>query len=235
MEKIYSENLLLKEWADEDKPREKLLLKGNQALTDAELLAILLRSGSRNESVVELSKKLLQKVGYNLNNLGKLSVKDILNFGFKGIGETKAITLVAALELGRRRQSSEVKERAKITSSKDIFELMSPHLSDLPHEEFWLVLLNRANKVISTVQLSAGGITGTVADVRLIFNTAIKSNAVAIILCHNHPSGNTTPSGEDISLTKKLREAGVILEIAVLDHLIIADRKYYSFADEGTF
>lgn len=235
MEKIYSENLSLKEWADEDKPREKLLLKGNQALTDAELLAILLRSGSRNESVVELSKKLLQKVGYNLNDLGKLSVKDILNFGFKGIGETKAVTLVAALELGRRRQSSEVKERTKVTSSKDIFELMSPQLSDLPHEEFWMVLLNRANKVISTIQLSTGGITGTVADVRLIFNIAIKSNAISIILCHNHPSGNITPSGEDISLTKKLREAGVILEIAVLDHLIIADRKYYSFADEGAF
>jgi len=226
-------NLSLKEWADEDKPREKLLLKGKQTLTDAELLAILLRSGSRNESVVELSKKLLQKVGNDLNELGKLTVKDILSFRFKGMGETKAITLVASLELGRRRQSAAIKERTRIASSRDIFELMSPHLSDLLHEEFWIILLNRANKVLSKEQLSTGGITGTVADARRIFNIAIKSNAVSIILCHNHPSGNTSPSHDDISLTKKLREAGVLLDIAVLDHLIVADRKYYSFADEG--
>ncbi len=233
MEEITSVNLSLKEWADEDKPREKLLLKGKQALTDAELLAILLRSGSRNESVVELSKKLLLKVGNDLNELGKLSVKDILSFGFKGIGETKAVTLVASLELGRRRQSAEIKERTKISSSKDTFELMSPCLSDLIHEEFWIILLNRANKVMSKEQLSTGGITGTVVDARRVFNLAIQSNAVSIILCHNHPSGNTSPSVQDISLTKKLKEAGTLLEIAVLDHLIIADKRYYSFADEG--
>ena len=231
--KPYPENLTVKNWAEEDQPREKLLLKGKQALSDAELIAILLRTGVEKEPVTEVSKKILASVNNDLNQLGKLSVQEMLEKKIKGIGETKAITLVAALELGKRRQKSEVVDLKKVTTSRDIFNYMLPTIGELPHEEFHVIFLNRANNIIHCERISVGGITGTVADVRIIFNYAIRNNAVNIILCHNHPSGNTSPSPEDISLTKKMIEAGKVLEIKVLDHIIVTETGYYSFADEG--
>ena len=227
----YPERTSIKSWAEADRPREKLLLKGRSVLSDAELIAILISSGNKEDSAVELSKKILDRVSNNLNELGKLSVKDLMKF--KGIGEAKAIGIVAALELGRRRKGSDMIKRQKITSSKDIFELFKPMLTDLPHEEFWILLLNRANKVIKPIRISQGGVSGTVADTKIIFLSAIESLASSIILCHNHPSGNLKPSDSDISLTRKLKEAGKVLEIGVLDHIIFSDNGYYSFADEG--
>lgn len=234
MENNYPENLSLNQWADEDKPREKLLSKGKATLTEAELIAILLRSGSRNETVVELSKKLLLNCNNNLDKLARLSVQDILDMKLKGIGETKAITLVAAMELGRRRQTSEAKNQTeKINSSSDIVKLVQAELNDLVHEEFHIILLNQANKIIEKQVISRGGITGTVADIRLIFEFAIKAKAVSIILCHNHPSGNNKPSQTDIDLTKKIIEAGKFMDIKILDHVIIAGWNHFSFADNG--
>jgi DNA repair protein RadC len=245
---VYPENLSLKQWADEDRPREKLLLKGKAALSDAELVAILLRTGTRDETVVDVAKKLLNRVGNDLNRLGKLSVEDIMHFGIKGLGETKIITLVAALELGRRRQASVPRELSKITCSRDAydllsplmsdeirdaFDLLSPLMSDEIREQFYLLLLNNANKVIAEQVLSEGGITGTVVDARLLFKQALLQNATSIVLAHNHPSGNLKPSQADIDLTRKIKDAGKLLEIKLLDHLIIADHNYYSFADEG--
>lgn len=227
----YPERTSIKFWAEADRPREKLLLKGRSVLSDAELIAILISSGNKEHSAVELSKKILDRASNNLNELGKLSVKDLMKF--KGIGEAKAIGIVAALELGRRRKGSDMIKRQKITSSKDIFELFKPMLTDLAHEEFWVLLLNRANKVIKPLRISQGGVSGTVADSKIIFLSAIESLASSIILCHNHPSGNLKPSDSDISLTRKLKEAGKVLEIAVLDHIIFSDNGYYSFADEG--
>ncbi len=229
----YPENFTVKHWAEEDQPREKLLLKGKQSLSDAELIAILLRSGVRNEPVTEVSKKILNAVGNDLNRLGKLSVQELMEKKIKGIGETKAITLVAALELGRRRQKSEALELNKVTASRDVFNFMQPTIGELAHEEFHVLFMNRANKIIQSERISAGGITGTVADSRIIFNYAIRHNAVSIILCHNHPSGNMSPSNEDIDMTKKIVEAGKMLDIKVLDHLIVTEKGYYSFADEG--
>lgn len=223
----------LKTWADEDKPREKLLLKGKNALSEAELLAIILRSGTREEHVVRLSQKVLLKANNDLNELGKLSVKDMLDWKLKGLGETKAITIVAALELGRRRQQTEIKQKKIISGSKDMYELLAPHLADLQHEEFWLVLLNRGNKIISVEPISSGGITGTVVDTRILFSSALKSNAVSIILSHNHPSGSLKPSVADEELTRKIRDAGKLLDVQLLDHIIISESGYYSFADEG--
>jgi DNA repair protein RadC len=233
--KPYPEPSGIKSWAVEDRPREKLLLKGKQALSESELIAILLRTGTKEFTAVDVAKKLMNKVGNDLNALAKLSVKDILGIKeLKGIGETKAITIVAALELGRRRQSSVAREIPKISSSRDAFEVLYPFLADKPHEEFWIMLLNRGNKVIGMPEkVSSGGLTGTVADVRMIFEQAIKSKATSIMLCHNHPSGNLSPSQMDIDLTKKLVKAGETLDIKVLDHLIIGENQYYSFADEG--
>ena len=234
IEKNYPENLSINQWADDDKPREKLILKGKASLTDAELVAILLRSGSRNETVVELSKKLLQRCNNNLDQLAKLSVNDILDMKLKGIGHTKAVTIVAALELGRRRKLSEAKsEIEQIKSSNDIFRLVETQLNDLHDEEFHLLLLNRANKILEHKIISSGGITGTVADIRLIFEHALKTKAVSIILVHNHPSGNLKPSEADIQLTKKIIASGNMLDIKVLDHIIVAGKNYFSFADEG--
>ena len=218
-------------WAEEDRPREKLLLKGKAALSDAELIGILLGSGTVSLSAVDLAKQILGSVDNNLTNLAKLSIKDLEKF--KGIGEAKAITIVAALELGRRRKASELPQRQTITSSHDVFTLMQPHLLDLPHEEFWVVLLNRANVVMKKVQISVGGVAGTVADPKLIFKTALENLASSMILVHNHPSGNLKPSQADKDLTHKLKEAGRYLEIPILDHLIITETSYYSFADEG--
>lgn len=232
-ETIYPENLSIKQWADEDRPREKLMLKGKQSLSDAELLAILLRTGTRDETVVDVAKKLLNRVDNDLNKLGKLSVQDILHFAVKGLGETKTITLVAALELGRRRQAAAPRQLSKITCSRDAYDLLSPLMSDEIREQFYLLLLNNANKVISEQVLSEGGITGTVVDARLLFKQALLSNATSIVLAHNHPSGNLKPSQADIDLTRKIKDAGKLLEIKLMDHLIVADGGYYSFADEG--
>lgn len=223
--------LTIKAWAEEDRPREKLLLKGRQHLSDAELLAIVLGSGSRNETAVALAQRMLNDVKNNLNELGKRSVNDLQKF--KGVGEAKAISVVAALELGRRRQLSEVIEKPQVTNSHDAYIGLSAALSDLQHEVFYILLLNRANRITGTVQISSGGVSGTIVDAKVLFRKALEGNAVSIILGHNHPSGNLKPSQADIDLTKKLIRAGQTLDIGVLDHLIIGDKGYYSFADEG--
>ncbi|MGL2967291.1 RadC family protein [Flavobacterium sp. XGLA_31] len=227
------QNFSIKHWAEDDKPREKLMLKGKAVLSDAELVAILIGSGSRNESAVSLSKKILAAVDNNLNALGKLSLKQLMEF--KGIGEAKAVAITAALELGRRRRAEETLELQKITSSKAVFEIMQPIIGELPHEEFWVLYLNNSNKVIYKSQLSKGGITGTVVDVRLIFKTALEHNATSVILSHNHPSGKLQASEADMEITKKLKQAGDQLDIKVLDHLIITEHGYLSFQDEGIF
>ncbi len=224
-------NLTIKDWALEDRPREKLLSKGLSSLTDAELIAILIGSGIKNESAVELAKKILKAVKNNLNELGKLSVEDLMTS--KGIGEAKAITIIAALELGRRRKLADIMEKKKISGSKDVFEFFQPVLADLPYEEFWILLLNRSNKIIEKFKISQGGISGTVIDVRMILKNAIEKLASSIILCHNHPSGNLQPSEADKKITTKLQDAANIMDMQVLDHLIITDSSFYSFADEG--
>jgi DNA repair protein RadC len=207
------------------------MLKGKNALSDAELIAILIGSGSRNESAVDLSKRILSSVTNNLNALGKQNLAQLMQF--KGIGEAKAISIVAALELGRRRRVEEAVELVKINSSKVIFELMQPIIGELPHEEFWIVYLNNSNKVISKTQLSKGGITGTVVDVRLVYKLALEYGATSIVLCHNHPSGSLKPSEADKQITQKLKRAGESLEIAILDHVIITETSYFSFVDQG--
>jgi DNA repair protein RadC len=227
------QNFSIKHWSEDDKPREKLMLKGKSVLSDAELIAILIGSGSRNESAVSLSKRILLSVNNNLNALGKLSLKQLMEF--KGIGEAKAVTIAEALELGRRRRTAEMPDFFKITSSKAVFEIMQPIIGDLLHEEFWVLYLNNANKVIHKAQLSKGGITGTIVDVRLIFKLALEHNATAIILSHNHPSGKLVASDADREITKKLTFAGEQLDIKVLDHIIITEKGYLSFQDEGIF
>ncbi|MFN8348877.1 MAG: DNA repair protein RadC [Spirosomataceae bacterium] len=227
----YSDTRRILSWAEEDRPREKLLLKGKAALSDAELIAILIGSGTRELSAVDLSKIILQKASNNLNELAKLTIKDLMKI--KGIGEAKAISIAAALELGRRRKESEPVRRPRISSSRDAYEQIQPYLLDLPHEEFWLLLLNRANEVIRPVQISQGGVSGTVADPKIIFKVAIEHLASAVILVHNHPSGNLRPSEADKELTRRLLAAGKMLEIPILDHLIFTDKNYLSFADEG--
>ena len=224
-------NLNIKSWSPEDRPREKLILKGKSALSDAELIAILLGSGTRASSAVDLAKKVLQPTGNNLHELAKLTVKDLVKV--PGIGEAKALTIVAALELGRRRKELGGQEKNKVTGSKDVYDLIKADLLDIPHEEFWILLLNRANRVIKKAQVSQGGVAGTVADPKIIFKLALDELASGIILAHNHPSGNLTASQADLDLTKKLKEAGKLLDIQVLDHLIVAGQKYFSFADEG--
>lgn len=219
-------------WSEDDRPREKLILKGKSALSDAELIAILIGSGSRNESAVDLSKRILASVD-TLNSLGKMSISELIHF--KGIGEAKAIAIIAALELGRRRRAEDVVEFVKITSSKLVFEIMQPIIGELPHEEFWVLFLDNSNKVISKSQLSKGGISGTIVDVRLVFKKALETGATGLILCHNHPSGALKPSDADKQITKKLKTAGDSLDVKVLDHLIITETKYYSFVDEGIF
>lgn len=232
-EETYLNNRKILSWAEEDRPREKLMLKGKASLSDAELIGILLGSGTVSMSAVDVAKQILGSVDHNLHRLAKLSVKDLEKF--KGIGEAKAITIVSALELGRRRKESEIPKRIKISGSADVYELMRPRLLDLPHEEFWIVLLNRANIVIREVQISAGGVSGTVADPKMIFKVALEYLASSMILVHNHPSGNLNPSQADRDLTRKLKEAGAVLEVPVLDHLIFTDNQYLSFADTGIF
>ncbi|MEE9350443.1 MAG: DNA repair protein RadC [Flavobacteriaceae bacterium] len=219
------------QWNEDDRPREKLLLKGKVALSNAELVAILIGSGNREESAVALSKRILASVDNNLNALAKLSFNELCKF--KGIGEAKAISIITGLEIGRRRRLEQALEKPKITSSKTIFEIMQPIIGDLQHEEFWVVYLDNSNKIIDKSQLSKGGITGTLVDTRLIFKRAMELSAIGIILCHNHPSGTLKPSLSDKELTKKISLAGQTLDIKVLDHLIITLNGYFSFTDDG--
>ncbi|MEM6736569.1 MAG: DNA repair protein RadC [Bacteroidota bacterium] len=225
--------LTIKSWAEEDRPREKLLLKGKSTLSDAELIAILIGSGNSEQTAVELSQYILNQCENDLSNLARLSIKDLQKF--KGIGEAKAISIVAALELGRRRKESEPNKKVKISSSADAYELMYCHLMDLHYEEFWLIHLKRNNEVIKKELLSKGGMSGTVVDTKLIFKRALEESASGIILAHNHPSGNLNPSEQDIQLTKRTREAGRVLEIFVLDHIIITNSGFFSFADANMF
>ncbi len=221
----------IKNWSQDDQPREKLRDKGRATLSDAELVAILIGSGNTDESAVDLSKRILASVGNNLNELGKLSLKQLMEF--KGIGEAKAISIIAAMELGRRKRGEEALKKHKITSSRSVFELMQPIIGELPHEEFWIIYVNNSNKVIRKNQLSKGGITGTLVDVRIVLKIALEVGATGIILVHNHPSGTLNPSEADKQLTKKLKTAGESLDIKVLDHLIITEKAYFSFADEN--
>lgn len=224
-------NFPITHWSGDDKPREKMMLKGKSALSDAELVAILIGSGSRNESAVALSKRILASVNNNLSSLGKQSLAQLMEF--KGIGEAKAITIAAALELGRRRKEENPLELVKVTSSKVMYQEMYSIIGELAHEEFWVVYLNNANKIIFKAQLSKGGITGTIVDVRLVFKIALEQNAVAIVLAHNHPSGKLQASEADIQVTKRIKNAGLQLDISVLDHIIVTEHSYFSFADEG--
>lgn len=225
------ESWSIKTWASGDRPREKLVQKGKQALSDAELIAILIGSGNTKESAVDLSRRILSTTNNNLNHLGKLSLQQLMKF--KGIGEAKAVTILAAMELGRRRRREEAIEQVKITSSSSVFEILQPVLGELVHEEFWILYLNNANKVIEQFQLSKGGITGTLVDVRITLRKALEVGAVSLILAHNHPSGNLNPSEADKQLTRKLKTASESLDIKVLDHIIVTEKSYFSFADEG--
>ncbi|RLD83912.1 MAG: hypothetical protein DRJ10_02560 [Bacteroidetes bacterium] len=217
-------------WAEDDRPREKLQLKGKVALSDAELIAILLGSGSRNESAVDLAKRILHSANGNLIELSKMNIKELCKF--KGIGEAKAISIIAALELGRRRRQSEVIVKKRINCSKDAFEYFQAKIGDSPYESFYVLLLNNNNKIIRDILISEGGLAGTVVDVKKIFKAAIENNTSSIILCHNHPSGNIHPSHQDKAITRKLKDAGKHMDIPVVDHVIIGDDKYFSFADE---
>lgn len=225
------ESKSIKTWDENDRPREKLLLQGKENLSDAELLAILIGSGTPKISAVDLCKQILEFANNDLSQLGKLTVTDLCKF--KGIGPAKAITIVSALEIGRRRQSENVQEITKISSSKDAYNIFLSLLADIPHEEFWVLFLNQANKVIGKEKISSGGISSTIADKRMIVKSALDRLATGIILVHNHPSGNLKPSQSDIDLTNKTKEAAKLLDITVLDHIIVSSSGYYSFADEG--
>ena len=225
------ENLKITQWALEDRPREKMMQKGLGSLSDAELIAILIGSGTRNETAVSLGQRILKTADNNLNELGKFTLTDFTSI--KGIGEAKAITIMAAIELGRRRKRSEALNRKQITSSSDVIEVFQPLLADLPHEEFWVLFLNRANKIIDKQRITQGGVTGTIFDVKLILKAAIERLASSLIVCHNHPSGNKSPSEQDIQITSKLKDASRLFDISLLDHVIVTDSVCYSFADNG--
>jgi DNA repair protein RadC len=224
-------SIKITDWAVEDRPREKLIQKGTASLSDAELLGILISSGTKDKSAVDLGRELLGIVNNNLNSLGKLSIADLKKI--HGIGNARAVTIAASLELGRRRKLAEVEYVQQIRSSKDVADIFQPLLSDLLHEEFWILFLNRSNKVINRMKLSQGGISGTVTDIRIIMKNAVECLASGIIVCHNHPSGNLNPSDSDSKITQKIKEAGVLMDIQLLDHLIISEKDYYSFADNG--
>jgi len=224
-------SIKITDWAVEDRPREKLIQKGTSSLSDAELLAILISSGTKDKSAVDLGRELLTLAGNNLNTLGKLTITDLKKL--HGIGTARAVAIAAALELGRRRKLAESPDVPQIKCSKDVADIFQPLLSDLAHEEFWILFLNRSNKVINRMKLSQGGISGTVTDVRIVMKKAIEYLASGIIVCHNHPSGNLNPSESDSRITNKIKEAGSLMEIQLLDHLIISDKDYYSFADNG--
>ena len=218
--------MTIKNWEDTDKPREKMIAQGKTALSNAELLAILLGSGSANESAVALSRRILASVGNSLTTLGKQTLAQLT--AFKGIGEAKAITILAATEMGRRRAAETPEPQPKIQAPRHVFTLMQPLIGDLPHEEFWVLYLNSANRVIHKYRLSSGGITHTTVDIRLLFKNALEQGAVSLILVHNHPSGSTTPSKEDLELTERVRNAGDTLDIKLLDHVIVTEKEYYS-------
>lgn len=224
-------NTAIRDWAMEDRPREKLLSNGITSLSNAELLAILIRSGGPETSAVELARQILKQSGNNLQELGKKGVNDLVRHN--GMGPVKAITIIAALELGRRRNKTEIREKIRISGSQDVFQLFQPLIADLPHEEFWVLFMNRSNRVIDNKRISQGGISGTVIDVRLILKNALDRLASSMILCHNHPSGNLKPSDADIKITSKISEASRSMDIQLLDHIIIADNSYFSFSDEG--
>lgn len=217
--------------AEDDRPREKFLLKGKNSLSDAELLAIIMGSGNREDSAVELGRKILNAVGNNWHNLSLLQISDLMKF--KGIGEAKAISIAVALEIGRRRAAQEVPEKVQITNSQESYKVLLPYLSDLQTEEFWAIYLNQNNRILGKSKLSSGGINQSVVDVRILFKTALEHLATGIIIAHNHPSGNLKPSSEDLKITKQIAEAGKILNIQLLDHLIMAQNSYVSFADEN--
>ena len=221
----------IKNWKEDDKPREKMILKGKEVVSDAELIAILIGSGNRSESAVDLSKRILSKVDNNLNNLARLTVDQLMEF--KGIGEAKAVSIITALELGRRRRLEEALALSKVTSSKEVFEILQPLIGELKHEEFWVLYLNNSNKIIHKYQLSKGGITGTVVDTRMVFKKAFELSATALIIAHNHPSGTLKPSEADKILTQKIKTAGETLDIKIIDHLIITEKAYFSFADQN--
>ena len=221
----------IKAWAVEDSPRENLISRGLSALTDAELIAILISSGNSRESAVELSRRIMDSIHHNLNELGKLNCDELKKF--RGIGQAKAITLIAAMELGRRRNQSEALDNGQIKGSRDAADYLRPEIGDLAYEEFWVLFLNRQNKVIDKRKLSQGGMTGTVIDVRLVLKLALEKHATSMIFCHNHPSGNLDPSDADKKITKQLKEAAAVMEIPVIDHLIVTQAGYFSFADEG--
>ncbi|MBC8172430.1 MAG: DNA repair protein RadC [Chitinophagales bacterium] len=225
------DNITIKHLAEEDRPREKLLLKGRHVLSNAELVAILISSGNKEETAVELAQRILASYKNDLHELGKISVSDLRKF--KGIGEAKAISIIAALELGRRRQLSEAESRISLRSSVDMFEIFQPLIADLRHEEFWILHLNKANKLIDKERISTGGVSGTVVDVKMVMKSAIEKLSSCIVICHNHPSGNLKASEADIQLTRKIKEAGKNLDIQLLDHIIVGDKSYLSFADEG--
>ena len=226
-------NSSIKSWAEEDRPREKLLMYGKAALSDAELLAILIGSGTVETNAIELAAQILQNVNGNLSELGRRSVKDLMKF--KGIGEAKAITIAAAVELGRRRQMSDVMKRDQITCARDVYDALLPTLIDLPHEEFWIVLLNRASHIIGQQRISSGGVSGVAVDAKMVFRPAIEALASSLVVAHNHPSGNLKPSQADIDLTRKLKKAGESLDIAVVDHIIVAHSGFFSFAESDLF
>lgn len=228
----YTESKLnIKAWAEEDRPREKLLLKGKSVLSDAELLAIIIGSGTPEVSAVELCRQILASVHNNLDKLGKLTVTDLIKF--KGIGEAKAIAIVASLELGKRRASTEVQLPERFVSSQQLYKALEPSFTDLQHEEFWILLLNRNNRLLSKHRISSGGVAGTIVDPKIIFNIALKELASGIVLSHNHPSGNLQPSREDKDMTHKILQGAKFLEISIIDHIIVANRDYYSFRDNG--
>jgi len=227
-----NKRLTIPNWAEDDRPREKMLLKGAQSLSDAELLAILIAIGNKNETAVELSRRILHDCSDNLNELARLSIADLCK-RFKGIGQAKAITIMAAMELGKRRKMADNKERKQIKSSIHLFELFEPHLADLPHEEFWLGMLNSANKVIDVKRLTQGGTRQTVVDVPMLLKMAIEKSAAAVVVAHNHPSGQNHPSREDEEVTRRIKEGCQAVGIILLDHIIIAHNNYYSFSDEG--
>lgn len=226
-----SKSFSIKNWSEDDRPREKLIHKGKSSLSDAELLAILIGSGNREESAVELCKKILHSSENSLHKLAKFNLKQLQEF--KGIGEAKAISILAALELGKRRAAEPLEEFDKITSSKDVFRIMNPYIGDLDHEQFWILMLNNSNKVIYKFPLSKGGITATMVDTRLLFKSALAQGATALILAHNHPSGTLQPSQADKTITQKIQKAGELLDIKVLDHIIVTEKTYFSFADES--
>jgi DNA repair protein RadC len=223
--------LSVKDWSPEDQPREKLLLKGVYSLSDAELLAIILGSGNREESVVELSQRIFQSTNNNINQLGKLSIKQLMQF--KGIGEAKAISVVAALELGKRRKAEEIQHRKRILFSKDIYQYFHPLLCDLYYEEFWALFLNHSGKIIDRLKISQGGVAATVVDFKIIYKESLARLATQLVICHNHPSGNASPSSEDDLITMKLCENLKLLDMHLMDHVIVCDGNYYSYADEG--